>query len=87
MVFIRGEGNGELQNHPLEITSRTTERRLKMKTRREIVKFLCDEFVDLACENCECKNTKYCAGCDLENCNWEISEKAADRIAGEILEE
>ena len=58
-----------------------------MKTRREIVKFLCDEFVDLACENCECKNTKYCAGCDLENCNWEISEKAADRIAGEILEE
>lgn len=60
-----------------------------MKTRREIVDILCDEFVELFCENCECKsmNPIYCADCDLKNCNWELSRKAAARIADEILED
>lgn len=58
-----------------------------MMTRGEIVEFLCDEFVELLCENCESKNTKYCAECYLENCYWELSTEAAVRIADEILED
>ena len=60
-----------------------------MKTRREIVDILCDELVELRCENCDNhhRNTNYCMGCDLGNCNWELSEDEAARIADEILEE
>jgi len=68
-------------------TTKADREKLEMKTRREIVEILCDEFVELSCENCEYKNTKYCADCDLENCYWELSRKAAARIADQILED
>ena len=58
-----------------------------MKTRKEIIEILCDEFVEVLCENGDCKKTKYCVDCDLDNCYWELSRKAAARIADEILED
>lgn len=57
-----------------------------MKKKQEIIDILCDEFVELLCENCDCAKS-YCVYCDLNNCYWELSRKAAARIADEILED